>query len=637
MRTAWIRVSRTCQNACLFCSEKGELDGTVVPIEQIKAEIDAAADAGLERIVLSGGEPTLHKGLLAAIRHGKARGLTVSLTTNGRILQTEKHVEVLKGAGLDEIAVSVHSGRKGTHDTLVGRTGAWVESLQALRVAGRGGLRTILKTVITQGNDDDLHHLQHLGTMAGIAEMEVRQVRPVGAAADLDLRTQVELGARQSLTLLDRLWFLAKEEVVQLRAVGFEHTADLALEPVGAVQQADTAALLLLRQRAHLFSAGKGFSLLDADGMGKDVSALSELAGGLDAAGHELAARGAPILDAPPCLGGLAAKGEAAFAEAVFEEPACAACPERPTCGRLPRKLGKLAVGRLAPLPAWAPLAGRVAVVPGADAVVAQHAWPALVAALRAAGVEAELLSAEEAEGFPTAIAADAGAAQRLRGVGRRIVLDAGDDGLEGLGPADHVVSWLPGRVERLVGRVPLRQVQWRPWPVADALVAEAPTGEGVALVGLVSERALAHKALAGHNLRVIDVLGAADVEVLAAILGARTVLLLPGRAPGPAVLRWAALAAAAGRPIVAQRGPGLEDHVVADRSGLLVPPGLSVALGDAVVRATTEEALGLRLAAGARTLAHRALVSTWARELVAGGRVVTRAATSPERAYPAW
>ena len=51
----------------MFCLDADNLDGTIVELDDVTAAIDAVAEAGLSRVVLSGGEPSLSRHLLAAI------------------------------------------------------------------------------------------------------------------------------------------------------------------------------------------------------------------------------------------------------------------------------------------------------------------------------------------------------------------------------------------------------------------------------------------------------------------------------------------------------------------------------------------------------------------------------------------
>jgi glycosyltransferase involved in cell wall biosynthesis len=105
----------------------------------------------------------------------------------------------------------------------------------------------------------------------------------------------------------------------------------------------------------------------------------------------------------------------------------------------------------------------------------------------------------------------------------------------------------------------------------------------------------------------VVDSLGVrwdrnlAPAEVAAA-LDAATVLVLPSRSEGMG--RVLVEAFCRGRGVVASRVGGIRDLVVDDESGLLVEPGSTQALADALVRVLSDPALAVRLGDGAAAAA---------------------------------
>ncbi|MCB9663448.1 MAG: radical SAM protein [Alphaproteobacteria bacterium] len=664
MDRAWIRLSRTCDNACLFCNEADLLDGTVVPLEEVQAAIDAAADGGATAVVLSGGEPTRSKHFLAAIRHAKARGLYVAVTSHGRIVQSDKIAQMLEKAGLDEYRVSVHSGRRTTHDALTQRDGSWVESLAGLRFLGKTSIRTVLVSVLAEPNQAELAHLMHIGTMAGIKEMEIRRTQPVGAARQhADVLT---LGLRNALRTLATLWYEAKEEVILLRGAGFGDTVDLGYPPYGEVRQADPALLAFLRDRVFIAQAGQGTSLQGDEGMTKDVVALCTAEGGLGQVGHELAAHGAPLVDAPWCVGGRPDRTptDVHGADAHFAE-ACAPCPVRSSCPGLPRKLGKLDVGVLGPLASWSGVSQGTAVVCGGDdPILTGLTLPALAEALAARGLDVTVGEPADAD---LIVCGDAATARRVPADrrGRLVVLDtAGGAGLQGVG-ADVVASSTPGLVGGLLASgVDLRTVAWRPFPVPPGCADAAPAPGGpIVAVGVHADHALLEQAVVASTGKLPPVhvyaasgqappssgvlrvhLDAPDDEILAAVLAARLVVLPArrhpdteaGRRAAAADLRWLWIAQAAGRPVVAVRAPGVEDAVRHEATGWLAPAEGPQALSEGL-RRVHGTGIAERYGVQARAWAGRGLPVAWAAELVEGVLPTQpRRSVVPSRPWPA-
>lgn len=674
MQTGWVRISRSCNNACVFCLDAHNLDGVEVPLAQIKADLDAVAASGAQRVVISGGEPTQSKHLLGAIRYAVSLGLKTSMTTNGRVIQSEKIAQMLADAGLDELRVSVHSGRRSTHDVLAGTPNAWVQGLAGLRFAARTSMRVVMVSVLMHPNRADLGHLMHMGTMAGIKGMELRRLRMESRATGSPQRDEIPLGLRETLTQLASLWFDAKEEVILFTTVGFEDTLDEGVEPGGAkLVQVDRAAVAMLRDRVALFHASLGFRTLDEQEFARDLITLVQEEGGLSEIGLELAARAAPVVDLPACVGGGAAVPADPWEGAAEYGPACEGCPQRAGCAGVPKKIAKVVGDALRPLPAWTGVGvgARVAVIGGDDALLRERTLPELVAALHAEGANATW----HADGSvpPDAdlvVCGDLATARGLTlGANTRLeVLDTDPAApVDGLPSGTSLRSPWPGEVGRMrAAGVSLRQVTWRPYPApracADALSVEEG-GPLVALGALADWRLLGEALdLATGTLPMVWALcdaqnpcperpdvqvarGLDDERTLQTLLSARALILPLRRAETPEErallardLRWASLAVAAGRPVVAVRGPNVSELLRHDASGLLVPPGDAKALSEAVRRVLNETARWQRYKAGARALGEAASTARWARELVHG--VVPNQRTNPPSAwcaYPAW
>ena len=202
MDAGWVRLSRTCNNACHFCLDAENLDNAPISLEQITADIDAVVASGAQRVILSGGEPTLSKHLLSAIRYAKAKGLYVILTTNARIIQHDKIAKMLEDAGLSEIRISIQASRRTVHEALVGADKAWVESNAALKIMGRTSVRVVMNTVLMKANAAEIPYLMHLAMMGGMKELRLRAMKPLGRATldgHLDhLRVRREAGRAAS-------------------------------------------------------------------------------------------------------------------------------------------------------------------------------------------------------------------------------------------------------------------------------------------------------------------------------------------------------------------------------------------------------------------------------------------------------
>ena len=71
----WVRLTAACNSKCVFCLDSEAQDGKLLPFEDVCTEIlRGREEKGATRLVVSGGEASIHPRFHDAIRHGKAVG-----------------------------------------------------------------------------------------------------------------------------------------------------------------------------------------------------------------------------------------------------------------------------------------------------------------------------------------------------------------------------------------------------------------------------------------------------------------------------------------------------------------------------------------------------------------------------------
>ncbi|MEM9459900.1 MAG: GTP 3',8-cyclase MoaA [Myxococcota bacterium] len=165
-RVRYLRVSLTdrCNYRCTYCMPDRPLEygprSQVLSIEEVVRVCEAFARWGVERVRLTGGEPTLRRGLVELVRRltsiPTTRGrLEVVMTTNGERL--EGLAEPLARAGLRSLTVSIDSldPQRFQRITRRGSLARVQAGLEAARAAGLAPLK--INTVALLGfNDDEL-------------------------------------------------------------------------------------------------------------------------------------------------------------------------------------------------------------------------------------------------------------------------------------------------------------------------------------------------------------------------------------------------------------------------------------------------------------------------------------------------
>ncbi len=124
---AHFRITTLCNANCAFCLGNFIADGGEHhSFEYVAESLLGARKQGLKRIVLSGGEPTIHPQITEIVAFAKKAGFeTVQIVSNGIRFAEPSFTEALAKAGLDEVTVSIHGPNAEIHDAAVGRKGAF--------------------------------------------------------------------------------------------------------------------------------------------------------------------------------------------------------------------------------------------------------------------------------------------------------------------------------------------------------------------------------------------------------------------------------------------------------------------------------------------------------------------------------
>ncbi len=132
----WIRLTRACNNHCLFCHDKDAQNGTAIPYNKLCRQILKGRQNGATRAVLSGGDPTLHPRLLDIISFAKSAGYGhIQLISNGRMFSYNDFLEKAVVRGLNEVTFSIHGHTRELHDGLTGVPGSFDQALDGLKNA----------------------------------------------------------------------------------------------------------------------------------------------------------------------------------------------------------------------------------------------------------------------------------------------------------------------------------------------------------------------------------------------------------------------------------------------------------------------------------------------------------------------
>jgi molybdenum cofactor biosynthesis enzyme MoaA len=177
----WVRLTWCCNNHCLFCHDAERQDGRVVEPEEVRAEIRAGRERGATRLILSGGEPTIHPRFVDFIRYGREVGYAwIQCVSNGRMFAYDQLVRQAALAGLSEATLSLHAHTEELFDRLVGVKGGFAQAVQGLRNLVRAGLVVSVDVVVNKLNVRHLRELLLFYVALGVREFDLLYLVPFG-------------------------------------------------------------------------------------------------------------------------------------------------------------------------------------------------------------------------------------------------------------------------------------------------------------------------------------------------------------------------------------------------------------------------------------------------------------------------
>lgn len=183
-RRNWVRLTFECNDRCVFCLDAHTHDGTIRGRDEVRAQILDGRRRGATRLILSGGEPTIHPDFVDFVRLGKLAGYRrIQTVTNGRMFAYPAFLKAALDAGLGEITFSIHGPNAKIHDALVGTRGAFEEELKGLRGALADGRPIVnIDVCVNRGNVRHLPEMLATFTAMGVREFDLLHVIPFGRA-----------------------------------------------------------------------------------------------------------------------------------------------------------------------------------------------------------------------------------------------------------------------------------------------------------------------------------------------------------------------------------------------------------------------------------------------------------------------
>lgn len=254
-------ITYSCNSKCLHCHVAGQNTAELSTDESLKI-VDQLAKLKIFSVAFTGGEPLLRRDLYEILGYSLNRGLTVTLATNGLLIDRQVALK-LKKIGLSSVQISLDSSLPEIHDKIRGE-GAHEAAFKAINYCCQAGIPTTIVTVLSKLNFRELGQIMLLAARLGVAEHRMFRFVPLGIGAKNASELSLSLA---NYRLLLKIWQSWRQKLAHLCNFKIE-------DPVAHVALKETKAF-------GGCSAGITGCTLTPDGCVKPCSALPIVAGSL--------------------------------------------------------------------------------------------------------------------------------------------------------------------------------------------------------------------------------------------------------------------------------------------------------------------------------------------------------------------
>lgn len=183
--------TQSCALACRHCRASAQPGRD--PLELSTAEgqraLDQIAAMGTPLVVFTGGDPNNRPDLPDLVRHAKSIGLRSATIPAATEALEESHVQRLKDAGLDQMAVSLDFPHPSQHDAFRGVPGAYEKTMKAVRWAHDAELPLQINTTVCGDTAPYLEQMAEFVEWLGAVFWEVFFLVPMGRGTQLSSLT----------------------------------------------------------------------------------------------------------------------------------------------------------------------------------------------------------------------------------------------------------------------------------------------------------------------------------------------------------------------------------------------------------------------------------------------------------------
>lgn len=196
-----IQLGHMCNNRCVFCVSGQETAlGRARPLgmDPVIAELTSAHAAGIRKVTLLGGEPTLQPGFLDVVKRAVDLGFDeVVIFTNGVKTARDAFIAEVLALGRPQKGfvwrISIQGATREAHERTTQKDGSFDRILRSMEHLRARGERVTINMCVVRSNYESVTSFPAIVERFGVEQLHLDMVRPrdAGARTDDELRAMI--------------------------------------------------------------------------------------------------------------------------------------------------------------------------------------------------------------------------------------------------------------------------------------------------------------------------------------------------------------------------------------------------------------------------------------------------------------
>lgn len=177
--TIYIDVTNMCNLNCKHCFT-GRQKKRFMDKAMFESIIKQAVKLEVFGIVISGGEPFMHKSIIDFISFANNEGLLVGISTNGTLI--DKDIAKIVSNMISNVQVSLDGSNALSHGFIRNSTDAFDKAINGIHNLKSAGSYVTVSTVVSEHNIQELSELIELCVRLDVDRLKLQRIKKIGNA-----------------------------------------------------------------------------------------------------------------------------------------------------------------------------------------------------------------------------------------------------------------------------------------------------------------------------------------------------------------------------------------------------------------------------------------------------------------------